>query len=79
MRFTAMSPFQGPVRAHLDDLKVMDIPFLDRAQAAVEFYPGHVVQREATSGDLAGLPTDLADYYKHRFSEAEAMFDRCGS
>jgi hypothetical protein len=63
--------------AHLDDLNVMDIPFLDRAQAAVEFYHRYV-QNEAAVGDLADLPTDLRNYYRHCFDEAKAIFDRYG-
>jgi hypothetical protein len=62
--------------AHLDDLRVMDIPFLDRAQAAVDFYHRYVVQHEAATGDLAGLPIDLADYYNHCFNEAKAIYNR---
>jgi hypothetical protein len=59
----------------------MDIPFLDKARAAVEFYHRHVVQHEAAAGDLAGLPMDLADYYRDSFDEAEAIeaiYECCG-
>jgi hypothetical protein len=73
-----MRAYRDKFLAHLDDLYVMDIPFLDEAQAAVEFYHRYVVQHEAAPGDLAGLPTDLADYYNHCFREAKAILDRCG-
>jgi hypothetical protein len=73
-----MRTYRDKFLAHLDDLRVMDIPVLDRALAAVEFYHRHVVQHEAAAGDLAGLPTDLPDYYNHCFEEAEAIFDHCG-
>ena len=63
--------------AHLDDLTIMDIPFLDTAHAAVEFYHRHVVQHEAAADDLVGLPTDLADYYGHCFDEARAVYNCC--
>jgi hypothetical protein len=73
-----MRAYRDKFLAHLDDLEVMNVPFLDRAQAAVEFYHRYVVQHEAAAGDLAGLPTDLADYYADCFSEARAILDRCG-
>jgi hypothetical protein len=72
-----MRTYRDKFLAHLDDLAVMDIPFLDRARSAVEFYHGHVVAHEASAGDLAGLPTDLADYYRHCFDEAQAIYGRC--
>ena len=74
-----MRAYRDKFLVHLDDLKVMDIPVLDQAQAAVEFYHHFVVQHEAAAGDLAGLPTDLADYYNRCFSEAKAILDRFGS
>ena len=68
----AMLTYRDKFLAHLDDLPVMDIPFLDRAKAGVEFYHRYVVQHEASSGDLAGLPDDLIDYYKLCFAAASA-------
>ena len=74
-----MCTYRDKFIAHLDDLRVMDIPHLDRARAAVNFYHDHVVKYEAAVGDLAGLPIDLVDYYRHCFEEAKATYDRCGS
>jgi hypothetical protein len=54
----------------------MKPPFLERAKAAVEFYRGHVVGHEAVAGDLRGLPTDLADYYRDCFDEAQTIYGR---
>jgi hypothetical protein len=64
--------------AHLDDLAVMDIPFLDTARAAVEFYHSQVVKREAADGDLVGLPADLAEYYRRCLDQARAIYESWG-
>lgn len=64
--------------AHLDDLREIDIPLLDRAKAAVEFLHDYVVLNEAAPGDLAGLPNNLSDYYDHCFAEATAAYKRSG-
>ena len=74
-----MRIYRNKFLAHLDDLPVMDIPFLDRARAAVNFYHHYILQREATAPDLDGLPTDLAVYYDHCFAEATSIYGRCGS
>ncbi len=60
----------------IDELPVMEIPFLNDAQAAVGIYHRHVVQHEASAGDLVALPTNLADYYTRCFDEARAIYDR---
>jgi hypothetical protein len=73
-----MRTYRDKFLAHLDDLHVMDIPFLDRPRAAVEFYHRYIVEHEAAVGGLAGLPTDLPDYYNHCFAEAKAILDRRG-
>ncbi len=73
-----MRTYRDKFLAHLDDLRVMDVPFLDQAQAAVEFYHRHVVQHEAEAGDLSGLPTDLADYYLHCFTDATVTYESNG-
>src|SRR5262249_34367108 len=73
-----MRMYRNKFLAHLDDLHVMDIPFLDRAQEAVDFYHRYVVSREAEPGHLGDLPTDLADYYNYCFDEAKRIYDRCG-
>jgi hypothetical protein len=72
-----MRTYRDKFIAHLDDLRVMDVPLLDRALATVEFYHRYVGQHEAAADDLAGLPTDLRDYYDHCFDEAKAILDRC--
>jgi hypothetical protein len=72
-----MRTYRDKFLAHLDDLNVMNVPFLEPAKAAVEFYHGHVVRYEAVAGDLDGLPTDLADYYCHCFDEAQTIYGRC--
>jgi hypothetical protein len=73
-----MRRYRDKFLAHLDDLAVMNIPFLDRAKSAVEFYHGHVVGQEAGPSDIAGLPPDLEDYYRRCFDEAQAIYSRCG-
>jgi hypothetical protein len=73
-----MRMYRDKFLAHLDNLAVMDIPFLDRAKSAVEFYHGQIVRYEASAGDLVGLPTDLADYYRHSFDKARAIYAFCG-
>ncbi len=72
-----MRGYRDKFLAHLDDQRVMRIPLLDRAKAAVEFYHRYVVQNEAAAGDLDRLPKDLADYYGHCFDEAISMLERC--
>jgi hypothetical protein len=73
-----MRTYRDKFLAHLDDLTVMDIPFLERAKAAVEFYHSHVVKLEAAADDLRGLPNNLADYYQDCFDEARVIYARCG-
>ncbi len=60
--------------AHLDDLTTMNIPFLDRAHAAVNFYHRYIVQHEGASSDLTHLPTDLASYYDECYAEAISVY-----
>jgi hypothetical protein len=57
-----MRNYRDKFLAHLDDLPVMDIPFLDRAHAAVELYYQHITEHEVAIGDLSRLPSDLAAY-----------------
>jgi hypothetical protein len=71
-----MRVYRDKFLAHLDDLPVMNIPFLDRAYSAVEFYHRHIVSREAGAADLAGLPTDLSDYYHYSANEADAIYHK---
>jgi hypothetical protein len=72
-----MRVYRDKFLAHLDDQRVMNIPTPEHAQVVVEFYHGYVVRHEALAGDLTGLPTDLAVYYKQCFEEARSMLDRC--
>jgi hypothetical protein len=68
-----MRTYRAIFLAHLDDLNIMGIPVLDRARAAAEFYHRHVVEHEAGAGDFVGLPTELPDYYRRCFEEAQAI------
>src|SRR5215472_5874884 len=43
-----MRAYRDKFLAHLDDLNQIDIPLLDRALTAVNFYHRHIVQHEAT-------------------------------
>ncbi len=56
--------------AHLDDDLVMQIPMLDSAKLAVEFYHTNAIGSAITDDDLAGLPMDLANYYDGCLREA---------
>jgi hypothetical protein len=73
-----MRTYRDKFLAHLDNLRVMDVPTLDLAKAAVEFYCHYVVANEAEAHDLDGLATDLEDYYRHCFEEATRVYVRCG-
>jgi hypothetical protein len=75
---TEMRTYRDKFLAHLDDLVVMEIPFLDRAHVAVEFYHREIVEHEGVAGDFVGLPTDLGDYYRHCFEQARTIYGRCG-
>lgn len=73
---TTMRTYRDKFLAHLDDLPVMQIPFLDRARTSVDFYHRYIVLNEAAATDLTGLPTDLAGYYAQCFKEAQAIYNR---
>lgn len=73
-----MRTYRDKFLAHLDDLRVMAVPFLDKAKAVVEFYHRRIVLHKAEAGDIAGLPVDLADHYRHCFEEATVVYDGCG-
>ena len=73
----AMRRYRDKFVAHLDRLGVMDIPVLDAAQAAVQFYHGHIVEHEAAPADLSGLPDTtgkLSLGYEQCVAEANAVF-----
>jgi hypothetical protein len=71
---TEMRTYRDKFLAHLDDLKDMNVPKLDRAKVAVEFYHGYVVHNEANPGDLEALPGDLPAYYSRSFGEARSIY-----
>jgi hypothetical protein len=78
MTATEFDDYSGEVRkyrdkfiAHLDDARVMDIPFMDRARHSVEFYHRYVVETEVTEGGLNKLPNDLVAYYNQCHREAD--------
>lgn len=75
---TEMRTYRDKFLAHLDDLPTLNIPFLDTARAAVEFYHREVVEHEASAGDLVGLPTELTEYYRHCFEQAQAIYGHSG-
>lgn len=70
-----MRTYRDKFIAHLDGFPIMNIPFLDQAHGAVNFYRRYIVEREADANDLAGLPTNLDGYFKHCFAEARAIYD----
>jgi hypothetical protein len=59
--------------AHLDDQNIEYTPHMDIAKDAVQFYHNHIVN-EANLGDLAGLPTDLTDYYSACYNEVQKIY-----
>jgi hypothetical protein len=70
----AMRTCRDKFIAHLDDQNIEYTPHMDIAKDAVQFYHIYIVQNEASPGDLAGLPTDLDDYYSVRNREAEKIY-----
>ena len=52
-----MREYRDRFVAHLDDELTMYPPELEIARLAVMFYYRHVVESEAASEDMAGLPT----------------------
>jgi hypothetical protein len=69
-----MSTYHNKFLAHLDEYNIAQIPPMDMAKDAVQFYHSYIVRNEANSGDLAGLPTDLDDYYLACYQEAEKIY-----
>jgi hypothetical protein len=60
--------------AHLDDLRVANIPFLDLVHASTDFYHAYLVAHEIAASDLAPLPANLMNYYTAAFHEAQTIF-----
>ena len=69
-----MSTYRNKFVAHLDEYNIAQIPPMDMAKDAVQFYHSYIVRNEANSGDLAGLLTDLDDYYSACYQEAEKIY-----
>jgi hypothetical protein len=69
-----MSTYRNKFVAHLDEYNIAQIPPMDMPKDAVQFYHSYIVRNEANSGDLAGLPTDLDDYYSACYQEAEKIY-----
>jgi hypothetical protein len=71
-----MREYRDKFVAHLDDLRVMQVPRLDYARASVEFYHAYVVDNEQAA-DLAGLPDTaelLRQYYDQCAAEATRVY-----
>jgi hypothetical protein len=75
----AMWAYRSQFLAHLDDKKVMDIPVLAEAWAAVQFYHEHVVTKEGKAADFTGraaYPGDLAKGLAQCEAELRDVFSR---
>ncbi len=71
-----MRTYRDKFLAHLDDLTVMEIPFLDISRKTVEFYHRQIIKSEGSASDFVGLPIDIADYYQHCFDQAQGIYGR---
>jgi hypothetical protein len=69
-----MRRYRDKFLAHLDSDSIMNIPVLDVPKKAVWFYHHHIVNREATPGDLIGLPAQLDGGYQESEREADAVY-----
>jgi hypothetical protein len=74
-----MRSYRDQFIAHLDNKRVMHIPELDPAYAAVVFYHWYIVEREARPGDLAGLPGvfELERGYSECCDDATQIYTAC--
>lgn len=72
-----MRAYRDKFIAHLDDDRVMDIPDMRLAASAVKFLHNHIVQNEASGGDLTRLPTSLSAYERQCVDEMLEVLDRC--
>jgi hypothetical protein len=72
----AMRKYRDKFVAHLDSEDVMNIPVLNIAKKAVWFYHSYIVQHEAQSGDLEGLPVELEPGYAECEHEAQRIYER---
>lgn len=71
---SAMRTARNKFIAHLDDENTEYTPHMDIAKDAVHFYHSYIARNEANPGDLAGLPTDLDDYYSCCYREAQKIY-----
>jgi hypothetical protein len=63
--------------AHLDELRVMQVPRLDTARAAVGFYHAYIADNEAQAGDLTalpGVPAQLQQYHDQCMAEVTRVY-----
>jgi hypothetical protein len=73
----AMWRYRDKFVAHLDSDHVIQVPGLTAAQTAVWFYHEHIVTKEASAGDLAGLsdtPDKMMRGYEDCQKEAREIF-----
>jgi hypothetical protein len=72
-----MREYRDKFVAHLDELRVMQVPRLDNARASVEFYHAYIGDNEAQTGDLSGLPAtaaQLRQYFDQCCAEATRIY-----
>jgi hypothetical protein len=69
-----MRHYRDKFVAHLDSDRAMVPPLLDVAKKSVWFYHAHIVEREASQGDLNGLILDLTAFYRSREIVARSVF-----
>jgi hypothetical protein len=77
-----MRRYRDKFVAHLDSETTMDIPRLDAAIAASNFYHEHIVTVEAAAGDLFGLADTSQKFlqgYDHCFNEAQEAYRRAAA
>ena len=77
-----MREYRDKFLAHLDSDREMRIPKLDLAKGSVEFYCEYVMQNEAQTGVLTGLPDTtekLQRGYPEWQDEAERVYRQLGA
>jgi hypothetical protein len=71
-----MRTYRDKFVAHLDEYNIAQIPPMDMAKNAVQFYHRYIVDNEAHPGDLTQFPTNLNDYYSACYQEAQKIYTR---
>lgn len=61
--------------AHLDSDLIMNIPKLDQALRAAEFYYCWILDREFGEFDRTGIPPTLMSFYAERLAEGEKVYN----